>query len=348
MKKQGFLRAIALCLLCTFLLCTFCACVEEVGAGHRDRTTVLKIGDYKVTMDQYLYLCYKIRDAYDHGDHTYWNAHPEMEDKFRKDVLKELAAIYAVYSLAEEYDIELSDEDEDRVNMLMRAYIEPYRTEEAFLAVAEKNHMTGDLVRMELEFEILQEKLYAHLSDVRSEVISSTDADIEAAIAQEQYYCVRYILLQHVETDADSIASHKELMEQWRTAVAVGNQIQLIYGVATLAANQAISQSYQLSSGKMETGTYFIKGYQNAMAEEAVLALPNGGVSQVLETDDYLVFYQRFACDLDYMRGEGFADLRNQYIQKKFSEICDLRAQELLGEIKYKGAYEGAFSMTQN
>ncbi len=346
MKKQVFVRRVALCLLCALLLCTFCAC-GEVGEGHRDNTTVLKMGDYKVTMDQYLYLCYKIRDVYDNGDHTYWDQHPEAEAKFRSDVLKELAAIYAVYSLAEEYDIELSKEEKEQINTLMREYIEPYGSEEAFLAAAEKNHMTGDLVRMEIELELLKDKLYRHLADPRSEVIASTDAVIEQAIAQEQFYCVRYILLQHAKTDATSVSSHKELMQKWRDGVAIGNTIQTVYGMASVLANQSITQSYHLSSGKMDTGSYFIKGYQNAMAEEAILALPIGGVSEVLDTGDYLVFYQRFACDEAYMKGEGFADLREQYVEKQFSELCARRADELFQAIKYKGAYEGAFSIKQ-
>lgn len=347
MKQHKFLRAIALILLVCTMLFVCASCAEEVGAGHNDRTTVLKIGDYKVTMDQYRYLCYKIRNATDGGDRTYWTTHPEAEAKFRQDVLKEIAAIYAVYSLCEEFEIELSDEEEAQLNDVMRSYIKPYGSEDAFLAAAAKNHMTGDLVRMEVELEMLKGKLYEKLTDARTNAIRSDDASVEAALAQGQFYGVRYILLQHTKTagEADK-AMNLGILQGLRDRVASGESITEVYQRAYDVAVQTPSVTYQLSQGN-KNGSYFIKGYQDEIAENAVLALPIGGVSEVLEIGDYDIFYQRIALDMTYLRGSGFSNLREQYAQKQFSDLLEKRAQELLDLVKYKSAYDNAFSMTQ-
>ncbi len=345
--KSNILRSLALCLTLALLCLSLVSCSEKVGAGHNDTTTVMKIGDYKVTMDQYRYVCFKIRDSYDGGDRNYWNQHPEAQEKFYADVLKELSAIYAIYSLAEEYDIELSDEEEEQLNEMMRGYIAPYGSEEAFLQAAEERHMTGDLVRMEIEMQMLQEKLYARLTDARSGVIASDDATVEAAISQGQYYCVRYVMLQNVKTDSASLAQNRNIIESIRLSVATGSDIKVTYQAALAVANQTTDVSYQLNSGDMTNGSYFILGYQNEKAENAVLALPNGGVSDVIDMGDYLIFYQRFATDSAYMAGAGFAELRTQLVQKKFSELCATRAAELRTDVKYKSAHNGAFSVTE-
>ncbi len=348
MKQHKFLRAVALLLLACTLLLVGTACSEEVGAGHNDRTTVLKVGDYKVTMDQYRYLCYKIRNATDKGDRAYWEAHPEAEAKFRQDVLKELAAIYSVYSLCEEFDIELSDEEEDNLNDIMRSYIKPYGSEDAFLAAAAKNHMTGDLVRMEVELDLLKNKLYAYLTDARTGAFRTDDATIESAISQGQFYGVRYILLQHTAnaTGVAEKAMNFGILQGLRDIVAGGEDIQNVYQRAYDMAVETSAVTYQLSQGN-KNGSYFIKGYQDSIAEEAILALPIGGVSEVLEIGDYYIFYQRIDLNMTYLQGEGFSDLRDQYTQKQFSDLLDKRAQELLDLVKYKSAYDNAFSMTQ-
>ncbi len=342
-------RLVCLC-LCAVLLVSLVAC-GEVGKGHVDNTTVLKVGGYKITMDEYLYLCYKYRQAYDKGDATYWDRNPDKEAELLEDVLEELCAIYAVFALADEHDVKLDAEDKETLNAIITSYINSYGSEEAYHAAAQEAHMTGDIVRREEAFTILQEKLYLALSDVYKNVLRSDDAFVEDAIARGEFYCVKYVMIQNVKTDAASLEKNRAVAQKWQQAVADGLSIEDAYTqalaeMATLPESERYAPSYQVLCGQdKERGSYFVRGYLDGETEAKILAQPEGGVTEVIETEGYFCFYERVPCDDAYMQGQGFGSLRNLLLQQQFSTLCANKAKELRAEIKFRRAYEGAFSV---
>ncbi len=350
-------------ILCLTVLFSLVGC-GEVGSGSVHTETVLKVGDFKVTMDEYLYLCYKYRQAYDKGDPTYWDTHPEKEAQLFQEVLLELCAIYAVHDLAKEYKVKLDSDDKDTVNSIIRSYILDYqedvgnkkltekeeeelfeKAEAAYLADAAKSHMTGDLVRAEESFRILQQKLYEYLTDERVNVIQSDDAVIEGAIAAGEFYRVEYLLIQHAEEDDASVAANRLLAQELQQEIASGKDVKEVAAEALrrpLGEDETLTYHISTHSGD---GSYFIQGYLSEEEEAVVLALPENGVSGVIETDAYLCIYRRLPCDPEYMNGKGFQDLRSLYQQRGFTRLCDQRAAELYQQIKFKSPYEGAFSV---
>ncbi len=346
-------RSIAL-LLCALMLCSVCvfsltAC-GEVGEGHIDNRTVLKVGSYKVTMDEYLYLCHKFREAYDGGDRSFWDTNPQMEAALMENVLKELCAIYAIYDLADEFDVKLEKEDKETINAIIQSYIDAYESEEAYHAAAQAKHMTGDIVRREETFVLLQQKLFSKLSNEYHGVLKSDDATVETAIAQNEFYCVRYIMVQNRKTDAQSLAKNRAFAEQLRAAAAAGRSMEDVWSLAQAEyAGQSeqfrADPSYQLvSSGNIQRGSYFVKGYLDSATEQQILALADGQVTGVIEQDGYFCFYERVPCDLTYMNGEGFGSLRDLLLQKQFTVLCENKATELRQAIKFRRIYQGAFS----
>ncbi len=349
-------------ILCLTVLISLVGC-GEVGSGSVHTETVLKVGDFKVTMDEYLYLCYKYRQAYDNGDPTYWDAHPEAEAQLFQDVLWELCAIYAVHDLAKEYNVKLDSDDKDTVNSIIRSYILDYqenvsgdltekeekalfeKAEAAYLADAANAHMTGDLVRAEESFQILQQKLYEYLTDERVNVVQSNDTVVEAAIAAGEFYRVEYLLIQHAQEDEATVEANRLLAQELQQLIANGKTVKEVAAEALsrpLGEDQTLTYHISTHSGE---GSYFIQGYLSEEEEAVVLALPENGVSGVLETDAYLCIYRRLPCDVEYMNGKGFEDLRSLYQQRGFTQLCDQRAAELYQQIKFKSPYEGAFSV---
>lgn len=337
-------------LLCLCSICALCACGSKIGSSQVNTQTVLTIGDFKVTMDEYLYICYKYREAFDNGDRSYWDAHPEKEAEFLEDVLQELCAVYAIRDLAKEYGVELSAEDEDLLDSIILSYVMQYQkdekedlsvTEQAYLDAAHAAHMTGDLVRSEVELELLQETLFAYMIEEQRNLIASDDATVESKIAQGEYYCVKYIMLQHLLTDADSLAANRAVAQDLQEKAAQGMDFDEL---CSLAREQSSGNTYSLLFHS-EGGSYFIKDYLDASTEAAILALADYGVSDVIESENFLCIYQRVPCDSEYMNGRGFSDMRDLYLQQQFSRICAERAQQLRQKIKFKSPYEGAFSV---
>ena len=140
MKKAG--RFLALLLALCLCLPLLCACGERVGAGNVDTRTALKVGGYKVTADEFLYICRKYKAVYEEGDPTAFRADPVRVARWKEAVIRELCAVYAPRSLAEEYDVELTEEDQRRIDEIIRTYIASYPSEQDYLQAAIDAKMT--------------------------------------------------------------------------------------------------------------------------------------------------------------------------------------------------------------
>ena len=129
--------------------------------------------------------------------------------------------------------------------------------------------MTGDLVRAEETLVLLQNRLYESLTNEQNGIIPSDDATVEAIIAKNEYYRVKYIMIQHNQTDAQTVAANLAVAQALQQKAAQGMDFDEL---CSFARQEADSSAYQLAFHR-SGGSYFIKGYLDAPSEAAVLAL---------------------------------------------------------------------------
>lgn len=333
-------RALALCLVLGILVCILSSCTEKIGTGHKDTTTVLKVDRYNVTMDEYRYLYYKYRALYEKEDPAYFTKHPEALDTLKANVLDELCTIYALYSLADEYGVSISDDVyQNRLNGIIQSYINDYGSEEAYFAAMEPYYLTGDLVRAEEEYELLKEVLFQYLCKESVDIIKTDDATIEAQIAADAYFCVRYLCILDNGNTAESAQSSRNYAQKLADLLADGSTLQEVYEIASAELSKQTSLPYYMIHSDLTNGEYYIKGYLEQNAERTVLELPVGAYSGVVEINGSYFVYERMEPDQARMQTTEFSNLRTQYASSVFSDMLAKRAEELHSHISFKKAY---------
>ena len=75
--------------------------------SHAD---VMSIDGKNVTYEEYRYYFLNIKEKYDRSDSTFWNSNI-YDKEIRKEAEKYLVRQYAIETLAEQYEVSLSDED---------------------------------------------------------------------------------------------------------------------------------------------------------------------------------------------------------------------------------------------
>lgn len=339
-KKKTLLFLLVLLLLVSSLT----ACVERVGTGSSDTTTVLKIDGFKVTMDEYRYLCCKYKALLDSGEFSVSPDAPEAEAALKEAVLRELCAVYAVHSLAKEYEVALADAHVEAINQEISDEIARLGGEDAYFAAMEPYHLTGDQVWREYTLDYLRELLFYHVIDERTGIIPSEDAVVEACIADGSFFCVRYFMVQDNTPDGSGKAACRDYAETLRSTLAQTNAFDTLTG--TTLSDPANPEKTIAVITKCPDA-YFIKGYMPQAAEAAILATQPGSYTDVVEIDGTFFVYQRREAVDATMRTTEFESLRQQYLQRAYSDLLSQRANELYGKIVFKRAYNTAFSIAQ-
>ena len=299
MKKRFF--AVICVILCLSILLAACG---ETGGGSDDTRVVLTLDDYEVIADtyRYFYLSYgmELAQAAD------WNLKVDhVEEKLRSFAETSVCDLYAIYSLAEEYGIELSDARKEQMEADIAAIFVEAGGESAYYDLCESYYMTGDLFRMlSLESVYLQNDLYTYLKDNK---FPSDKETVLGDITENFYHCSQVCF---------SVAN-EEYRENVRQAAE-----------NALADIKAGGHTFAEYADDPVTGTYYTKGQVHAPFEMAALALAEGEMSEVVETEAGFHIIMRLPMNATQIE-EQYESLRELYFQRKFTELLATRAQSL-------------------
>lgn len=168
---------------------------EKIGGiktenGNVYPETFLSFNGEAVSFDMFRYYYLNYRDEYLKGDKDYFKKEG-TEAALKEEVLNCLLDYYAIRFLAEEYDVELSEEEMDAVRSDIEKTVEFYGNEDAFLEVIHESYMSHGLYYKMMEYSSLYQKLfYALYEDGGEEAWSDEE--------YEEYYRSHYLAIQHV------------------------------------------------------------------------------------------------------------------------------------------------------
>ena len=302
--KKIFLIVIILCTVMTAVSC---------GEKH-DENTVVIIGGHDVTRDEYEY--FYINTKADLGT--------DIDNKALTDkVLATLKRHYAVYSLAEKYDLKLTKEMKDAVNEKIEETIDSFGGENEYNNQLSMNYMTGDIYREILEIEQLEIALREYLFN---EFTSDIDADDEAVEADFNANFVRatHILIVHNNGFTDK--ENRELAEELRNRITNGEDftdLQKEYG-------QDIGIDYT-------NGYYLTQGLYNETFEDTAYSLGIDEISGVVESSVGFHIIKRMPLDINYLYN-NFEDIRYIYKNRVVNERLDADAETL--SVEYTELYD--------
>ena len=293
MKKiKGLSLLLALMLMLTALI-TGC------GISPEDERTVLTIDGKEINHDEYNYVYRSTLAGYGNSADT---------EKLRDEVLDTLKNMYAIYGLAEKYEIALTDSEKDEISDYIKSYKDSFASDDEYLGFLQRNGMTEWSLNRILELNKLWEKLHAHIVNEASGIIL---ADDETVIndTEKNFYRATYIF---IEADANDDTEDKALAESLAERAASGEDFFALvneYGEDPNMTNNA-------------DGRYFTSGELLEFLEEAVKSLEVGEISGVVSDDLGYYVIKRLPIEREYVL-DNLNAIRESYTARLCNEIVE-------------------------
>ena len=182
-------RLLCLLLVCIMTISLFAGCAPRRKAGDppvftSDKRVVMKIGDYNVSYDFYRFLFLNSIDFFDNGDKEYWNEEGNDAEKVKEYVLESLLELYAYFTLADDYDVKLSNADLSEIEAELKD-AKTGMTEEDFKKEIATAYLTEELYLFSLKTQKLKQLVYSKLISENEGIIQVDDATLDKALEED-------------------------------------------------------------------------------------------------------------------------------------------------------------------
>lgn len=326
MKKN--IKALCLILALLMTVSLFAGCAQRRKEGDppiftSDERVVMTIGGYNVTYDFYRFLFMNSKDFFDNGDESYWQEEGNDVEKIKEYVLESLLETYAMFYLADKYDIKLSKEDLAEIDAEIAEAKTGYSDEE-FIQEISTAYLTEELYEFLLKTQKLEYLVYTHLTDEASGIIKVDDTTLEKAIETDFVRASHILFTFHNEKEK---ADQKALADQVLERLKNGEDFETL--------KEEYSDDTDLAGNT--DGYYFTHGEFKNMFEYAAFDLEVGEYSEVVTTNVGLHIVKRLPIEEEYVN-KHFEELRKQCITSKYYEIlgdaCESFTPEYTKEYK--------------
>ncbi len=296
--------------------------LASCGARPEDNRVVMTLDGEKIHYDYYRYVFLQQKDDLDTGKEGHFDSE-EARKELNDAVLHFLRLNQARKELASDYKIKLTSEDKEEIKQYKNDIIDGYG-KNGYESMLDEAYMSEYVLSYMKEIEILWRKLYDHVTSEENGIILASDSDIEKDI-EKNFWCYRYVLIydndKKKEGEALDIASNvKKLADE-------GNNF------AELIEKYGEDDPMK---AKKDSGYYFTVGEIAKNVEDIVKALPENGISDVIDMGYGYFVVQRLPKDTDYIN-KNFNSMREKYRARIFNEMVEAKAQDI--KIEYKDLY---------
>lgn len=293
----------------------------DKGSGSNDDRTILVIGGHDVTYDEYLYFYQNTKLDLEYSD-------PNYEKRELLDTVKStLVRHYAVYNLAEQYDIELTSDMEKAVDEEVEYTIEAFGGKDEYYNQLALNNMTGDCYRKILEINQIEIAVREYLMDEFTSDIPSDDEIVEDDF-NKNFVRATHILITKNNGNTDEV--NRNHAEELSNRIKNGedfDELQKKYG-------EDIGIDYK-------NGYYMTHGLYNETFENTAYSLDVNEISGVVESSVGFHIIKRLPLDINYLYN-NYEDIRYIYKNRVVNERLDAIAETL--SVEYTDVYNEMLS----
>lgn len=297
-------KKIAALILILATLFSLVSCTEKYNENNGD--IAVTIGEEKISYDLYgyFYLMYKKQGIDDVGVEY-------SHDELTKMVENSLCEIVAAIEMADEYDIEVSEEQEDEIREYISSMKEAYESEEAFHNELKKNFMSEQVMFDIQYYTVLEANLREYLTSEQAQIIDFSDKALEKALETEFMAAVNILIFEDSEKDG---LKGKALADSIYQQIVDGGDI------------YKLAEKY--SDDNYHSDRYFAPNTTHEYFEEKVASLKIGEMSQVYKSELGYNITKRVEIDREYV-DEYYEDLRDEFAYSRYLEIMDGKSEKL-------------------
>lgn len=313
------LKRIIPLLLAALMLVTFPMALFSCSSGS---PTVMELGGEKVSYNLLRYFTIMYMDGLTAADYEKDEA---MQQELTENVTSALRKLVACHKAAEEYEVELTEDEQKAIDDQITTFKESYESEEAYTQAITAQFGDEETFRRIIELNTLQEKLYKYLTHEYYGIIKSDDPTVRADIEAGNFFAAEYLF---IYCSAGDRAEKGEFAETLRSRIANGESM------------EAIDKEYQTEySLQMDYCNLPCFTYTEELQyfEDAVLALSVGEVADVIERSNGFLIVKRNELDQTYI-DENFLSVVESYINREYTRYMENYAAGL--ELKWKSKYK--------
>lgn len=288
-----------------------------------EKRVVMTVGGYNVAYDFYRYLFLNAKADLDKGDESFWTKEGNTVDLIKDEVYDSLKSTYAMFKLADEYEITLDVDAKSEIETIFEKSKAGMTNSEFKESLAEA-YMTEELYRFILEVQQLELLVFRHVTDEMTGIINSDDDTVKKAV-NEEFVRATHILFKYSD-ESEKDAAYQEA----QSVLAL-----LKNGEDFETLKEKHSDDTDLKGNT--DGYYFTKGeFKNAF-EDTAFELEIGGVSEIISTDVGYHIVKRLPIEEEYV-SKNFDDLRYSYKTSRYYKLIEEQYEQFTP--KYEALYK--------
>lgn len=315
MKLKRIIAFITMLAMLAGLSTVFFAC-------SKSSPTVAEIGGVEISYNMLRYFAKNYM-----GDATAadYEGNEAMQQELADNVYATLRQLVACQKVADEQELELTDEEEEGIDSQIESMKSSFDSEDAYEEAIAAQFGDEGVLRRILELTLLQDKLYDRLTDQYQGIIRSDDPTVRADIEAGNFFAAEYLFIYYSDNDR---AEKLEFAEGLHDRIANGE----------LMAD--IDREYETTYGlKMDYCLLPCFTYTEELQyfEDAVLALDEGELSEMIERNNGVLIVKRLALDEGYIN-ENFMSVVDSYIAREYTQYMQEYADGL--SFEWESDYE--------
>lgn len=314
MRIRSIAKITALLLSALLALCGLAGCSDAAAT----------VGEQEVSADLLRYFTLNYRDDLGYTDAEY-AADPAKGEELEALVHEALREVMTYRALAEEFDLELSEEEEAGIQTSLDSLREQYADDEEYQEAMKAENLTEEAYRELTTLQLLAQKVYEYLTSPRHNIIASDDATVDGDIAAGNFFSAEYLYIYYSETDKDEKIAFADTLYQ---ALQSGSSMREL--------DDQYAAEYGLAMDYVELGA-FTYTQQEEGFEQLILSLKEGQCAAPVVRGDGILIARRQALSMDYVE-EHYSDVVQSYKEREFAYYVRRYGEGL--EITYHGDFE--------
>lgn len=306
-------------MFCVAVLALLIGCLAGCSPSYQkgDTTVLLTVGGIEVTHEQYRFICMKNASILAGKEEDYFTG----EDKdahlklLEESIEQELRMYCAIETMAEKYDVSLSDDDKDLLKEEIKGMKEAAESKQAYHEQFEKAFMSEHVFYLQTKNYYLERNLFYHIIEESNAIVLLSDDQLREDV-KKHFFAANQILLQGEDAEDQAQA----LLERIK------------------GGEDFTELAKEYSKDNLKDVRYFTTGEMQSYFEDTVKELEIGEVSEPVKSSLGVHLIKREALDMDYVE-KNLATFRDTDLVRIYNEMMAKEANSL--KIVYTDAYQG-------